>query len=113
MAAGAADGLFRSLYEGCISGSNIGVEQRPYHRNCRCALHDKSLRNCPHAFPKSKSVSYPIRRGWSEGCLAMSMASTTSSCHSSPSMSVAWGGKRRLGPCKEEEEDGLLGTGEV
>ncbi|KAK8515532.1 hypothetical protein V6N13_139491 [Hibiscus sabdariffa] len=109
MATGAADGLFRSLYEGCISGSNIGIEHRPYHRNCRCALHDKSQGNCPHPFPKSKSVSYPIRRAWSEGSLAMAVAA--SSCHSSP----AWGRNpnHRLGPCKEEEEDVPRGTGEV
>ncbi|GMI84245.1 hypothetical protein HRI_002093800 [Hibiscus trionum] len=112
MAAGAADGLFRSLYEGCISGSNIGIEHRPYHRNCRCALHDKSQGNCPHPFPKSKSVSYPIRRAWSEGNLAM--AAGAPSCHSSPSLSPpASGGKHRLGPCKEEEEDVLRETGKV
>ncbi|KAK8545171.1 hypothetical protein V6N13_066468 [Hibiscus sabdariffa] len=106
MAAGAADGLFRSLYEGCISGSNTGIEHRPYHRNCRCALHDKSQGNCPHPFPKSKSLSYPIRRAWSEGNLAMAAVST-SSCHSSPSLSPVWGKNpnHRLGPCKEEEED--------
>ncbi|XVF34483.1 hypothetical protein REPUB_Repub18cG0062600 [Reevesia pubescens] len=88
MAAGAADGLFRSIYEGCISGCDIGIERRPYHRNCRCALHDKSRGNCPHASPKSKNVSYPIRRAWSEGCLAMAAAS----CHSSPSSSPASAG---------------------
>ncbi|OMO80457.1 hypothetical protein COLO4_24089 [Corchorus olitorius] len=110
MAAGAADGLFRSIYEGCISGTNIGIERRPYHRNCRCALHDKSKGNCPHAFPKNKKVSYPLRRAWSEGCLAMAAAS---SCHSSPSSSPALApgvhhGKHHLGSYKEEDEDDLV-----
>ncbi|KAE8678792.1 Zinc finger protein, putative isoform 1 [Hibiscus syriacus] len=105
MAAGAANEFFRSLYESCISGSDIIIERQPYLRNCHCALHDKALRNCPHASPKSKSVSYPIRRAWSEESMAMEAAA--SSCHSSSSLSSAWGGKNRLGPCKEEEEDVL------
>ncbi|KAK8602037.1 hypothetical protein V6N13_058302 [Hibiscus sabdariffa] len=87
MATGAADGFLRSLlYEGCISSCDLGVEQRPYHRNCSCALHDKSSPgNCSHAFPKSKKVSYPIRRSWSEGCLAMAAAASGHSSPSSPS----------------------------
>ncbi|KAE8657924.1 Zinc finger protein, putative isoform 1 [Hibiscus syriacus] len=97
-----ADGFLRSLlYEGCISGCDVGIERRPYHRNCRCAFHDKSLAgNCSGAFPKSKKVSYPIRRSWSEGCLAMATASLV---HSSPSS--AGFGKRGLESYKEEEED--------
>ncbi|GMI97618.1 hypothetical protein HRI_003431100 [Hibiscus trionum] len=93
MTTGAADGFFRSLlYVGCICGSDHGVERRPYHRNCRCALHDKSLhRNCSCRFSTSKKVSYPIRRSWSEGCLA----------HSSPSPSSTGIGKLRLKSYKE------------
>ncbi|XP_022755255.1 uncharacterized protein LOC111303339 [Durio zibethinus] len=114
MATGAADGLFRSLYEGCISGYDIGIDNRPYHQNCRCALHDKSRGNCPHASPKSENVSYPIRRAWSEGCLTMAAAS----CHSSPSSLPALAGfrgagKRQLGSCKEEEEDNKLAAAKV
>ncbi|GMJ07248.1 hypothetical protein HRI_004394000 [Hibiscus trionum] len=106
MATGAADGFLRSLiYEGCISGCDLGIERRPYHRNCRCALHDKSFPgNCSHVFPKSKKVSYPIRRSWSEGSLAM--AAVAASVHSSPSSPSSAGvGNRRLGSYKEEEED--------
>ncbi|KAK8655036.1 hypothetical protein V6N13_107628 [Hibiscus sabdariffa] len=76
MATGAVGGLLLSLYEGCISVCDTTIERRPYHRNCRCALHDKSRGNCPRAFAKSKSVSYPIRTAWGEGCLAMSAASS-------------------------------------
>ncbi|TYJ29186.1 hypothetical protein E1A91_A06G053500v1 [Gossypium mustelinum] len=108
MATGAADGIFRSLlYEGCISDCDINIERRPYHRNCRCALHDKSLgRNCSRSFPKSKNVSYPMRRSWSEGCLAMVAASGYSSPSSSPSLAGVHGaGKQQLESYKEEEED--------
>lgn len=113
MATGAAgDGLFRSIYNGCICGSDIGIERRPYHRNCRCALHDKSrARNCPHAFPKTKNVCYPMRRAWSEGCLAMAAAASSSSCHSSPSSSPApapgihGSGKLKLESYKEDDQE--------
>ncbi|XP_022730352.1 uncharacterized protein LOC111285272 [Durio zibethinus] len=114
MATGATDGLFRSLYEGSISSCDIGMERRPYHRNCRCALHDKSRGNCSRAFPKCKNVSYPMRRSWSEGCLAMAAAY----CHSSPSSSpvlagVHGPGKQQLESYKEEEEDNQLATAKV
>lgn len=83
----AADGLFRCVYEGCIAGSDVGVERRPYHRNCGCALHNKSRnKQCTHGGPKCKKVSYPMRRAWSEGSLALVAAA---SAHSSPSSSPA------------------------
>ncbi|GLU10233.1 hypothetical protein SLE2022_270530 [Rubroshorea leprosula] len=67
----AAGGLFRSVYEVCISGSDRDIENRPYHRNCGCALHSRSRGTCPHASPKSNNVSYPMRRSKSEGWLVM------------------------------------------
>ncbi|XVE98493.1 hypothetical protein REPUB_Repub03eG0111400 [Reevesia pubescens] len=120
MAAGAADGLFWSLNEGCLSGCHIGIERRPYHRNCPCALHDKSRWNCPHASPKSKNVSYRIRRAWSEGCLTMAAASFHSN---SPSSSPALAGvngtrKQQLEESYKEdkedkEEDNQMATAKV
>ncbi|CAK7338517.1 unnamed protein product [Dovyalis caffra] len=86
MATGSADGFFRYVYDGCLSGGDLGIDRRPYHRNCRCALH-KSKENCPHAMPRCKNVSYPIKRSWSEGSLALMVANSSSSCHSSPSSS--------------------------
>ncbi|KAG2665191.1 hypothetical protein I3760_16G118500 [Carya illinoinensis] len=35
----AAEGIFRCLYESCISSCDTWIERRPYHRNCTCALH--------------------------------------------------------------------------
>uniref|UniRef100_A0A2P2Q7D8 Uncharacterized protein n=1 Tax=Rhizophora mucronata TaxID=61149 RepID=A0A2P2Q7D8_RHIMU len=81
MAAGAADRLFRYVYEGCLSGGDMGIERRPYHRNCGCALH-KIKENCPHTVATCKNVSYRMKKSWSEGCLALA-----ASCHSSPSSS--------------------------
>ncbi|KAK4431819.1 hypothetical protein Salat_0944000 [Sesamum alatum] len=70
MATGAAgDGLLRGVFEGCISAGDMGIQRRPYHKHCGCALH-KSRRHCPHP-PRHTTVSYPIRRSWSEGNLAL------------------------------------------
>ncbi|KAE8126141.1 hypothetical protein FH972_020885 [Carpinus fangiana] len=110
MASGAADGLFRCVYEGCISSCDTGIERRPYHRNCGCALHNKSRKASPHALPArcKKNISYPIRRSWSEGSLALYAAAAASN-HSSPSSSPAVAGAAagrppHLGFCDEEEE---------
>ncbi|KAK7411635.1 hypothetical protein VNO78_03070 [Psophocarpus tetragonolobus] len=97
MATGAAaDGLFRPIYEGCISGFDNDVERRPYHKNCGCALHSKKKSNkpCTHKMRRSK-VSYPMRRAWSDGSLAVASSSATAtSAHSSPSSSPAAAGFR-------------------
>lgn len=129
-AGAAADGLFRcGVYEGCLSGSDVGKERRPYHRNCGCALHNRSdskgnkknkqQQHCTHGGQKSKSVSYPLRRAWSEGNLGLA-----SSAHSSPSSSPAaaaqavrmqpqsvhnrFGSFDQLGSLYEEEEEDIV-----
>ncbi|TXG60812.1 hypothetical protein EZV62_012175 [Acer yangbiense] len=86
--AAAADGFFRNVYEGCISGCDSGIERRPYHRNCSCALHSKSNNNKSrnNCHKCNKNVSYPMRRAWSEGSLLV-MAAADSSYSSSPSSS--------------------------
>ncbi|BAT79873.1 uncharacterized protein LOC124828490 [Vigna umbellata] len=92
----AADGLFRPIYEGSISAYDNDVERRPYHRNCSCALHSKSGRGkpCRNKSQRCNSVSYPMRRAWSEGSLLLS-----TSAHSSPSSSPA-------APRPQHEEEG-------
>ncbi|KAI3782006.1 hypothetical protein L2E82_12037 [Cichorium intybus] len=76
MASGTAgDAIFGNVFGGCISSDDIGIERRPYHRNCSCALHRSGENHCPHS-PHQK-VSYPVRRSWSEGCLVAMMASAT------------------------------------
>ncbi|CAN4096606.1 unnamed protein product [Withania somnifera] len=111
MAAGAAgDGMFRGIFEGSISGHDLEISKRPYHRNCGCALH-KSRGNCSHS-SKNMNVSYPIRRSWSEGCLSLVAAATAMSGHTSPCSSpvvtvvaAADVGKRNLFPVNEDAED--------
>ncbi|XP_048335759.1 uncharacterized protein LOC125423919 [Ziziphus jujuba] len=107
MATGAAapgDGVFRCVFDGSIAGCDTGIERRPYHRNCSCALH-KSRNHCSHGWQKSKNVSYPMRRAWSEGCLSL-VASPNSSPSSSPAMvGKSCTNNHQLGLCEEEEEE--------
>ncbi|OIT38473.1 PREDICTED: uncharacterized protein LOC109239359 [Nicotiana attenuata] len=115
MATGAAgDGIFRGVFEGSISGHDMEISKRPYHRNCSCALH-KSRGNCSHS-SRGLNVSYPIRRSWSEGCLSLvAAAAAAGSGHSSPCSSPAvaavadiGNGKRNLLPVNEDGEDDLV-----
>uniref|UniRef100_A0A0A0LI78 Uncharacterized protein n=1 Tax=Cucumis sativus TaxID=3659 RepID=A0A0A0LI78_CUCSA len=97
----AADGLLRPIYEACI-GCDSEIHRRPYHRNCGCALH-KSSRQPPHcSHSKSKSISYPIRRSWSEGCLSLVLASASSSPSSSP---VVGKTSQPGAPLSEDDDD--------
>lgn len=85
----AADGIFRCIFEGCISGLDSAIERRPYHKNCGCALHDGSRgasknqnqrRTSCRRHGSSESISFPIRRSWSEGnIMAMNFSSSSSS----------------------------------
>ncbi|KAE9587614.1 hypothetical protein Lal_00021838 [Lupinus albus] len=79
----AADGFFRPIYDGCLSGFDHCVERRPYHRNCSCALHSKSRNLCAHKL-LGNNVKYPMRRAWSEGSLLVLAASNYSSPSTSP-----------------------------
>ncbi|KNA16922.1 hypothetical protein SOVF_084820 [Spinacia oleracea] len=75
MAAASDHGMFHCVFDGCISG-NSEIQRRPYHRNCSCALH-RSRGSCSHtSLPRSSNVTYPIRRSWSEGTLALSASSS-------------------------------------
>lgn len=110
MAGATADGFFRPIYEGCISGFDNCIERRPYHRNCGCALHSKSrnklLSGANNKSPiRPNSVKYPMRRAWSEGNLVLAAAS--SSHHSSPSSSPSHSGLRnqRCFVDREDEEE--------
>ncbi|KAG6414178.1 hypothetical protein SASPL_126896 [Salvia splendens] len=80
MSAGAAGEGFQRGF--CISGRDMSIERRPYHKNCKCALHkDNKVRErhrCTHASP-TNSVSFPIRRTWSESCLNASSLTTFAS----------------------------------
>ncbi|KAK4746555.1 hypothetical protein SAY87_025592 [Trapa incisa] len=100
MATGAADGFLRC---GCMSSFDCVIERRPYHKNCGCALHEKKN---DAGSGKSRAVSYPIRRTWSEGSLAL-MAGAQMSPVTSPVVAqmLIKGLMRRPGSCSSFPND--------
>ncbi|KVH88314.1 Zinc finger, SWIM-type [Cynara cardunculus var. scolymus] len=90
MASGAVvgDGFFRAGgFEGCIAYGDVEITRRPYHRNCSCALH-KMHGKCSHVSLVTNVVSFPSRRAWSEGSLALVVSASRrgSSPYSSPAV---------------------------
>ncbi|XP_047308129.1 uncharacterized protein LOC124911665 [Impatiens glandulifera] len=85
------DGFIRGFFDGCISDPDSGINRRPYHKNCTCALH-KSRTQCSHTSTTGcNNVSYPIRRTWSEGSFTRLIASAATyvSPGSSPALATA------------------------
>ncbi|THU66367.1 hypothetical protein C4D60_Mb05t13400 [Musa balbisiana] len=92
MAAGSAERLLS-----CIPASNSHIEQRPYHRDCKCALHH--LKDRSKACPCSSSmISFLVRRSWRRH----GISSAASFAHSTP-LQAARGFSRG----RTEEEDGF------
>ncbi|KAE9601756.1 hypothetical protein Lal_00040883 [Lupinus albus] len=107
MATGAGgEGLFRWVYSGCISNYDNCVEWRPYHRNCSCALHNKSPNNCNHKFARCNNVSYSMRRAWSEGNLVLQTSSSSPSPSPSPFTSAPEANPS-LSFCKHVQRGGI------
>ncbi|KAF9610171.1 hypothetical protein IFM89_005270 [Coptis chinensis] len=58
--------LLQCVYEGCIPAYDGVKERRPYHRNCKCALHkakDGKSNKCTH---QNNNISYPVKTSWKE-----------------------------------------------
>lgn len=77
MTTGAADFMFRCASAGSLSMSDMNIERRPYHKNCKCALHDLKGK-CSHAYQQLNSVSFP-KREFKNTCSIKLSASTISS----------------------------------
>uniref|UniRef100_A0A7N0RGE1 Uncharacterized protein n=1 Tax=Kalanchoe fedtschenkoi TaxID=63787 RepID=A0A7N0RGE1_KALFE len=118
MAAAAGDGM-QFVFDSCLSGCDCGIDRRPYHRNCGCALHKSRSRGCLRRTESGcggNKVAFPIRRAWSEGSLALAAAA---GCGSSVNISPASGsspaaeamGRRKASLnrlvelCAEEEDE--------
>ncbi|URE03140.1 hypothetical protein MUK42_20887 [Musa troglodytarum] len=92
MAAGSAD-----RFLGCIPAWNSQIEQRPYHRDCKCALHH--LKDRSKACPRSSSmISFLVRPSWRRH----GISSAATFAHSTPLQAASGFCRRRM-----EEEDGF------
>ncbi|EYU34914.1 hypothetical protein MIMGU_mgv1a019711mg [Erythranthe guttata] len=52
--------MLQCVLDGILSMCDLDMERRPYHRNCKCALH-KSKAKCSLVNPLQRSISFPKR----------------------------------------------------
>ncbi|KAB2618845.1 hypothetical protein D8674_014714 [Pyrus ussuriensis x Pyrus communis] len=55
--------MFQCVFEGSLSMQDTGIERRPYHKNCSCALHSKAG-VCSNAC--QRNISFPKKQSWSD-----------------------------------------------
>ncbi|KAL7134576.1 hypothetical protein ABFS83_11G036200 [Erythranthe nasuta] len=78
MTSGAADLMFRCVFDGSLSMGDVDIERRPYHRDCKCALHETKGK-CSHS---NGNISFPKREFRSKCSLSLSSSNITSqSCY--------------------------------
>ncbi|KAL6221592.1 hypothetical protein ACLB2K_004988 [Fragaria x ananassa] len=58
------------MFEGSLSIRDTGIERRPYHKNCNCALHKSNAASCSNAF--RNPISFPIKQSWTDNSLGIS-----------------------------------------
>ncbi|KAL0427440.1 UNVERIFIED_CONTAM: hypothetical protein Slati_2918800 [Sesamum latifolium] len=80
MATGSAVFMFRCVFDGSLQMRDTDMERRPYHRNCKCALH-KPKADCPHSAASQwrKNVSFPTKQFMDKRSFSISANSATSS----------------------------------
>ncbi|CAN6540680.1 unnamed protein product [Malus baccata var. baccata] len=66
--------MFQCVFEGSLSMQDTGIERRPYHKNCSCALHSKAG-VCSNAC--QRNISFPKKQWWSDGTLCMQASATS------------------------------------
>ncbi|XVE98482.1 hypothetical protein REPUB_Repub03eG0110300 [Reevesia pubescens] len=77
MATGAAEMMFRCVFEGSIVMQDSLIERRPYHRNCDCALH-KLNGVCSSACSGTRNISFPKKQPWNDCSLSFSASKFSS-----------------------------------
>ncbi|XWS70795.1 hypothetical protein CRYUN_Cryun03dG0080000 [Craigia yunnanensis] len=77
MATGAAEMMFRCVFEGSITMQDSLIERRPYHRNCDCALH-KLKGVCSSACSPTRNISFPKKQHSGDCSLSLSASKFSS-----------------------------------
>ncbi|XWS73030.1 hypothetical protein CRYUN_Cryun02cG0091000 [Craigia yunnanensis] len=75
MATGAAEMMFRCVFEGSITMQDSLIERRPYHRNCDCALH-KLKGVCSSSCSRTRNISFPKKQPWGDCSLSCQLPSS-------------------------------------
>ncbi|KAL8497762.1 hypothetical protein ACS0TY_021194 [Phlomoides rotata] len=80
MSTGAADLMFRCVFDASLSLHDMDIERRPYHRNCECALH-KTKGKCTHSASQQRNVAFTRKEIRSKCCYSLSSSSSSKSCY--------------------------------
>ncbi|KAL3824574.1 hypothetical protein ACJIZ3_020603 [Penstemon smallii] len=73
--------MFRCVFDGSLSMCDMNIERRPYHRNCKCAMHELKGK-CSHAGSQPRNISFK-KKEFSNNCSFSLSASNISSQSSS------------------------------
>ncbi|KAK8683026.1 hypothetical protein V6N13_039101 [Hibiscus sabdariffa] len=71
MATGAAEMMFRCVFDGSIAMQDSLIERRPYHRNCECALHKLKGGCSSTCNSRTTRLSFPKKKTWGDCCLCL------------------------------------------
>ncbi|GMJ07250.1 hypothetical protein HRI_004394200 [Hibiscus trionum] len=78
MATGAAEMMFRCVFNGSISMQDGFIERRPYHRNCKCALHKLKGGCSSTCSSRTTKLPFPKKQAWGNCCLSLSASKLSS-----------------------------------
>ncbi|KAF9614439.1 hypothetical protein IFM89_018584 [Coptis chinensis] len=70
METGVTGARFQCNYDGSISMFDMEIEQRPYHKNCSCAMHN-SKNNRSSQCPHQRKISISTKQLWKECSLSI------------------------------------------
>lgn len=56
--------MLRCVFDGSWSMNNFEIELRPYHRDCKCALHKSKGSKCSNSCPGNNIISFPKKDLW-------------------------------------------------
>lgn len=94
MTTGAAEMMIMMLQcvgVGTMSLEDESIDRRPYHKYCRCALHNLKGRNSSKSCLAHRNISFPIKRSQSCSSLTMDVSkfgSQGSSVSASPAINT-------------------------
>ncbi|KAJ6914385.1 hypothetical protein NC651_016605 [Populus alba x Populus x berolinensis] len=70
MATGAAEMILKCIFSGSMSLNDMEIRRRPYHRNCKCALH-RSKAGSSTSFPQPRNILFPEKQTWRDCSLSL------------------------------------------
>ncbi|CAK7338518.1 unnamed protein product [Dovyalis caffra] len=96
MSTGAAEVILQRIFTGSISLDDMEIRRRPYHRNCKCALH-KLKDICSDACPQQRNISFTKKQVRSDHSLSKATSRLSSPSSTADSNDKVGVSSRKLG----------------